>query len=298
MTLLSDPPAKMVSIIEASSASDNPGTWDGGGPAPVGVGSASNGLGDAQVPSGSGFTCSGSHRVKKDGSSGTITLGPFTLTATCPVSNWAEHVELSGGNPLLSYYYYSWDWFGGTSDVSFGVAVVPPAYPINLRQINVSKGDGTLEFTYTWDSSVSGMDHTDLADWSICENVTYGENPSGRGFGYFGYDQNNIWSYFPPDPFDGHHQEPSQLSVPATDDVFIDDQLHFGFSTPYKEASYTGLQRFAALNGATGEQIDLLGPFTITRSVENTVCTAQGDYYMYIITKNGSEAHLDLGTGL
>ncbi len=283
----SDPPSKMVSIEEYGNAEESPGNWNCFGPAPVPAGSASDGLGDAPVAWNSGYISTGTHRVRKDGTSGTITLGPFTLTAACPASIYTIS---SGEGPL------AWDWTGGCCAAGFSVAVDPPAYPINLRQINVSKtGDGNLEFTYTWDSSVSGMDHTDLADWRICEIVTYAGNPVGKGLGFFGNDQNGIYSYFPPDPFDGHHQEPSQLSVPATDNIFLDDQLHFPFSRPYKEASYTGVQKFYALNGTTGETISMLGPFTITRSVENTICTPEGDYYMYTITKNGAEADLDLG---
>ena len=91
--------------------------------------------------------------------------------------------------------------------------------------------------------------------------------------------------------------EPTKLSVPATDSSVYDDQLHGGFSTPYEEASFIGTQTFIAVNSETGVKMSLLGPLTITRSVDNVYCAPEGDYYEYTITKSGSTATLYLGTG-
>lgn len=86
-TLQSDPPSKKVSIEEVSFAAGAPGKWgDDEAPTPSPVGSADDGLGDPQVPFFDGYSSSGTHRVRKDGSSGTITLGPFTLKAINPAS--------------------------------------------------------------------------------------------------------------------------------------------------------------------------------------------------------------------
>lgn len=185
----------------------------------------------------------------------------------------------------------------GGAGVNYKVEIeTPEAIPVNFHQDNVSNiGNGNLEFHYDWDSSTGNK--ADLGNWSICETVTYANNPAGVGL--FQNDQDGVYSYFPPDPFEGHNQEPTQLSVPATVlDGLVDDQLNQGFSTPYKEASYIGTQKFIALNKISGIQMSLLGPFTITRSVDNTICTSEGDYYEYTITKNGSKATLNLGTGL
>ena len=296
-SLTSDPPPATVYIQEFSTAEESPSIWNEGQfnmyvfPAPTGVGSADDGLGDEAVPFYNGYSSSGVHRVKEDGSSGTITLGPFTLTASCPDSSWQNNA------PPDEHDEYSWDWTGGLCEVGFSVAVSPPPYPINFRQDSViNLGDGVLTFHYSWDSSTGNQ--SDLVDWVICEKVTYADNPAGKGSGFYGYDQENERCYFPPDPFDGRHPEPTQLNFPGTDRGCFDDQRHTAFSTPYKEASYVATQWWAALNGTTGAQIVLAGPFTITRSVNCTRCTAEGDYYEYVVTKNGSEADLDLGTGL
>lgn len=280
-----DPLPKHVLIAETSSAVDCPSSWAGPGPAPLPTGSVSDGLGDPPVAvsdggyAHGGYKSAGTHLIQKDGSSGCIKLDPVTLSAANPTTSW-----LSGGPDWL------WE---GTVDVAFRVSVVADEpIPVNFHQDNVSNiGDGNLSFHYSWDSSTGNQ--PDLVNWTICETVTYKNNSAG----FFQNDQDGVYCYFPPDPFDGRHQEPTQLDVPATDYGSDDTQGNLGFSTPYKEASYTGIQKFAALNKITGEQIDLLGPFTTTRSVDNTICTPEGDYYEYAITKNGSKATLDLGTG-
>jgi len=233
-TLQSDPPSKMVSIEESRSAVESPATWNGQGPAPSPVGSADDGLGDTPVPWCSGYKSSGTHRVRKDGSSGTITLGPFTLTATNPVSTW----WFAPANP---YALFPCDWIGGLCGVSFGVEVVPPAHPVNFRCVSaITYFDGILHYEYAWDSSTNNL--ADLDGCTIKERVSYEGNSTGTR-----YEDNNgnMIAYSPPAPFAGRFANPEIYgAVSGTQGFLEDDHLVLNISPPYQPASFTATQNY------------------------------------------------------
>ena len=289
----SDPPSKKVFIRESSFAEESPGDWRlDEAFRPPSVGSADNGLGDAQVAWNSGYQSSGVHQIQKDGSSGTITLGPFTLTATCPVSKW-----LTDSTNFPIYYYSSWDWMGGLCAAGFGVAVDPPPHPINFRLGTRSDGtpnvdildDGELTFHYVWDSSSGSLSDLDKNNCMVYENVTYAGGSTGQI-------QPNPFTgvlyYYPPDPFTHPIPEPTQLGVPGSDGACADDQRYGtgnksnDFSTPYKAASFSGIQNFFYHSDdlASGEFPVLLGPLTISRRVYQGV---NPNDWFYDVSKSG-----------
>ena len=126
LTFQSDPPPKPVFIMEQATAEESPANWNGSGPPPAPVGSASNGLGDPEVRWNSGYISSGIHLIEKDGSSGTITVSCL-MSSVNPVSTY--QTGGSGGYPGGGYpggggcgY---WDWTGGLCEALFYVTVCP-----------------------------------------------------------------------------------------------------------------------------------------------------------------------------
>jgi len=302
MTLLSDPPAKMVSIEEFGTAEESPSIWNGpdtsGGNSDIPgsgsdttqtqVGSATNGLGDTAVAWNRGYISTGTHRVRKDATSGTITLGPFTLTATCPASNWTTDVELNEEFPLLSYEYHCWDWMGGLCEVGFGVKVVPPAHPVNFRCVSASSDSGgVLHYDYAWDSSTGNL--ADLDGCTIKERVSYGNNVGGvHGV----YENTGQTFYIPPAPFAGKFANP-QIYGGTSGTTGSERDDHYVPSIP-GSPTIPGLYEYGAFNVAqeyiyTDDNSDpnnpndytvLRGPIDIDREVY-----APGMNWIYRITK-------------
>jgi len=253
----------------------------------VGVGSADDGLGDTKVPSGSGYSCSGTHRVKKDGSSGTITLGPFTVSATCPVSNWETDYEIIGESPLLSYEYHYWDWFGGTSDVSFGVAVVPPAKPVNFRCTNAyTEGDGVLHYEYAWNSSTGNLADLAETNCTIKERLSY----EGNSTGYYSTDVNGTPCYVLPLPFEGVFADPEIYGNTAgTKGWEGDDHFPPRIPGPYQYGSYTATQYYIYTDNTMdpndpNDYVVLRGPIEI----DHTVWAPDNINWVYDIIKYDS----------
>ena len=121
-TMQSDPPPQQLNVLEYGSASEQ-SAWDGPAPAPGPTGSASDGLGDAQMPYGSGYISQGYHLVQKGSSSGTVTV-TCSLSAAGPTSTWQSSGS-GGGYPGGGYpggggpgY---WDWIRGSSITNFTV---------------------------------------------------------------------------------------------------------------------------------------------------------------------------------
>ena len=281
-TLQSDPPSKMVSIVESGWAEESAGNWYGSGIAPTPAGSASDGLDDPPVPWNSGYISTGTHRIRKDGSSGTITLGPFTLTATCPVSSWWT------SSKDLYYVGFSWDWMGGLTAVGFSATVVPPAHPVNFRCISASADSGgMLHYVYAWDSSTGNL--ADLAGCTIKERVSY-ENNVGGIHGV--YENTGQTFYIPPFPFAGKFADPEIYGgTSGTKGIEADD--HYVPSIPgsptipglYQYGAYGALQDYIYTDDNSdsnnpNDYIVLRGPIDIEREVY-----APGINWIYRITK-------------
>ena len=113
-TMQTDPPPSPVTIIEQGDAYENSllGTDSNThGPA----GSASDGLGDAPVVTGNGYTSSGYHALSpQDGSSGTIALSGVTLSAQNPT------YSVTNGYPPYTR------WPGGQTAVGLSIILPPP----------------------------------------------------------------------------------------------------------------------------------------------------------------------------
>ena len=175
-TLTTDPPpTSPVSILETGTATEGPGPWNGSGPAPYPKGSASDGLGDPQTVSGDGhgYFSSGAHLSQQDGSSGTITIGPVTLSATCP------HTTFVNGSP---------DWEGSSGvNVSLTVSVdtryatisLPGTTPDTSGKLHILIGQqcqGTLAVT----GFPAGTAITNL-QWSAAGNTLQGWTGASGG---------------------------------------------------------------------------------------------------------------------
>jgi hypothetical protein len=263
-TLQSDPPSKMVSIEESGTAQESPGQWNGDEAlAPTPAGSASDGLGDPPVAWNEGYISTGTHRVRKDGSSGTITLGPFTLTAICPVSTWMTD------NTNFPYYHFSyWDWMGGLSAAGFSVAVVPPAKPVNFRCISASAdSEGNLHYEYAWDSSTGNL--ADLDACTIKERLSY----DGNSTGYYSKDVNGTPCYVLPPPFKGVFANPEIYGgTSGTQGGEGDDQFVPQIPGPYQYGSYTAIQDYIYTDDNSNpnnpnDYTVLRGPIDIVRTV-------------------------------
>ncbi len=188
-TSASDPPPTVpVSIAETGTAKEYPDGWYGSGPAPLPGGSADNGLGDSPLVNGRGYLSTGTHLIQKDGSSGTITLDPVTLSASVPTSSWVVTGPPDeygvDGQP---------DWFdGGSAGVNLVVQVDP--YKVILDR-DGARGetqdpDGTVhgDTIYSYGDYINTEDtglekRTDYLNWqtfhpNLIGNWTFPQGPS------------------------------------------------------------------------------------------------------------------------
>ncbi len=127
-TMQSDPPPQQLNVVECGYAWEN-SLWGGPNPPPGPAGSASDGLGDSEVPSSNGYVSQGYHLVQKSSTSGTVTV-TCSPSASNPTSTWQTAGYPGGGYPGGGYpggggpgY---WDWTGGECTVGFTV------YPITV----------------------------------------------------------------------------------------------------------------------------------------------------------------------
>lgn len=163
---------------------------------------------------------------------------------------------------------------------------VNPPIPVNFSQTAVDdNGNGTLTFTYNWESSDSSL--PDLSNCSIREWVNY---PT-TGF-YF-------WAS-PPyiDNSSGTPQPPVTPSptilpsppLPASNGVIYDNQFRFDFLPPYGTDDFTAHQfwQFSCSNVQNGDWINLTGDIPINRHVSNI------PPWTYTVEKSGSSASLVL----
>jgi hypothetical protein len=132
------------------------------------------------------------------------------------------------------------------------------AVPVNFHQTSTSDGgNGDLHFTYAWDSSSGHL--PDLSACTVGELVTYpGSNP------YY-------WQS-PPFPADSS-TNPTIAEGAATAGYGVDDNFLYPSTTfvkPYSAASFTSTQyfRYRCTNINNGAYATLLGPLSITRSVQ------------------------------
>ena len=153
----------------------------------------------------------------------------------------------------------------------------PQPVPVNFVQVGQGQQqpDGSLEFSYTWQSS-SG----NLQDLSLCSVFEYVNYP-GTSSPY-------VW----PSPpwYQTSSTNPTDVGVSGTDGKFNDDQLPTwgGWLKPYVTASFTATQKFQYVcNG--GSVVTLMGPLSIVRTVAKN---SNGSFY-YKVTKNGSSATIN-----
>jgi hypothetical protein len=129
--------------------------------------------------------------------------------------------------------------------------------PVNFRQTNTSDaGNGDLHFAYAWDSSSGNL--ADLSACTVGEIVTYpGSNP---------------YNWSPPFPANSS-TNPFVAEGAATAGIGVDDNQLYPSSTfvkPYSAANFTATQnfRYRCTNTNNGAYAALLGPLSITRSVQ------------------------------
>ncbi|WP_347986711.1 carboxypeptidase-like regulatory domain-containing protein [Methylomonas sp. AM2-LC] len=144
------------------------------------------------------------------------------------------------------------------------------AIPTNFHQTGVSQNaNGVLHFDYAWDSSTGHL--SDLSGCTISEKVEY---PGASPYPW------------PSPPWTGSTQNPTILSVPASDGTAQDNHSSLGFLAPYVAASFSATQNYrytcACANG--GSPVVINGPITISRSVTKNA----NNTYKYTITKSGS----------
>ncbi|MDQ2798238.1 MAG: hypothetical protein M3Y13_01170, partial [Armatimonadota bacterium] len=181
LTMTTDPPPPNVLVLETANTGWSASAGDSQHSGTFG-GSASDGLGDAEVDlpsqqtssSGTGYSDTpsnydpnsliGEHLTSFPASSGTVTIPQrtFKSTATTTISNW---------------YYGASAGFG-----SYTAAIHPQPYDYH-QTLGQDNGDGTISFKYAWLSTTGNV--PDLTSCYLHERVTYpGGNP-----------------YYPPLPF-------------------------------------------------------------------------------------------------
>jgi len=132
------------------------------------------------------------------------------------------------------------------------------AVPTNFRQTSTSDlGNGDVHFTYAWGSTSGNL--ADLSACTVGEIVTY---PGGNPY---------HWQS-PPFPANST-SNPTVSDVAATAGAGVDDNFLYPSSTfvrPYSAASFTATQffRYKCTNINGGNYVNLLGPLSITRSVQ------------------------------
>jgi len=147
-----------------------------------------------------------------------------------------------------------------------------------------SQPDGTLFFSYHWESSTGNLD--DLTGCQVGENVAY----PGKNNPY-------IWSS-PPYGANGGTRNPTEIWLPATLGTFNDEHSNpFGFLKPYKADNFIATQdyrwRCVKVNG--NKPTDFAGYTGI--QIERTVALAGKptdalNCWFYTITKSGLKAEV------
>jgi len=199
----------------------------------------------------------------------------ITFTATTDPNGYEDDVEWSGGDEPATgsgaTFTTHWDTSGTKtvtavlcdSSMSKDVYI---AEPTNFQLVEWwDIGGGDLMFYYEWDSTSGNLEHLNGCD--VGEKVFY---PNGD-------------PYVPPDPpFDSWAiPNPTSKWQPANTGCFYDFHHKVGgFSTPYCNASFTGLQRYR-YRDCTGSPIDLTGTISIIREVFES-----GGNWWYSTTKD------------
>jgi Bacterial Ig-like domain (group 2) len=221
--------------------------------------------------------CSGIYYYYDETYSSAWTSGAPSI---CTVNNTGDATGAAPGSASITATYtdskYRYSVADGTCNdysvtrsASGTVNVV--AVPTNFRQTSTSDaGNGDLHFTYAWDSTSGNL--ADLSACTVGEIVTYqGGNPFN----------------WPSPPFPANsNQNPIVADGAATGGLGVDDNYLYPSSTfvkPYSIASFTATQyfRYKCTNVNNGNYVNLLGPLSITRSVQqNTDGT-----WKFIVTK-------------
>jgi hypothetical protein len=164
---------------------------------------------------------------------------------------------------------------GTTYDSAF--VTIRAAHPTNFRQTSVNAlSDGTLEFTYAWDSSTGNL--ADLSSCVVGEIVTY----PGTSNPY-------TW---PNPPFNRATPNPTIGNQPGTGGGFTDDhQPPNSFVQPYRASSFTATQlyRYRCDNVNRGNYVNLTRAMSIVRSVSQNADAS----WRYTVSKSGSSAGIN-----
>jgi hypothetical protein len=143
------------------------------------------------------------------------------------------------------------------------------AVPVNFHQLSTSdQGNGDLHFTYSWDSSSGNL--ADLSACTVGEIVTY---PGGNPY---------MW---PSPPFPAtSSNNPTIAEGAATAGMGVDDNVVSGsFVKPYGASSFTATEyfRYKCTNVNNGNYVNLMGPLSIARSVQQN----SNGTWKFIVTK-------------
>jgi hypothetical protein len=138
-------------------------------------------------------------------------------------------------------------------NTSQGGYTVKCPVPVNFRQTGVQdQGNGTLSFTYRWDSSSGRL--SDLAGCTVGEYVIYPSPDPYR-------------PPSPPWPSDASYPNPSVVDLNATTGTLIDDHLVPGsgnFVTPYSASSFLATQFYRYRCPCVSQNYtNLMGPLNI-----------------------------------
>lgn len=190
-----------------------------------------------------------------------ISAGTTTISAISSVL-YPIAEQICGTTPQCGY--DNMDYISGN-----GLATVTPATPINFQASAPSlSSDGTLTFTYTFQSSTGNL--SDLSACKVGETVFYpgSTNPY-------------VWPY----PMRASTANPTVILGPATSGGFTDmNKPPSSYTKPYSASSFSATQtlQWECSNYNNGQFNKFVPDITITRSVFlNTV-------WKYQITKSGA----------
>ena len=155
------------------------------------------------------------------------------------------------------------------------------AVPINFQQTNVQDNhDGTLTFTYRWQSSSGNAD--DLSTCKLGEIVSY----PGNGLTYTW--PHPPWNNSSSNPtVSGVSDGPPEVNGP--DEVMYDTHYTGSWWSPYQHGNFSSTQYYRYHCGCYQNNafINVMGPNTITRDVS---LGSNGTSWVYTLTKTGSQA--------
>lgn len=238
-----------------------------------GSGTANDGLGDDQVVDSTHSNGVSSSANAQKSNLVRLTGSPASFTKSISV-------DVTGSVTRTAQFGSIYD--AGQAHWSFSAAIVHP-HPINFVLSPPGQTGSTMTIDWLWDSSTGHLQ--DLSGCKIGERVTYDGNP---GRYVFGIDDDFPGFYYPPNPpFDAQHNNPTITNVgDPTAGHWPDDHYAPGFTHPYQNSSYTGIQafRYQCDDMPEGLWVSLGVSQSITRSI------SEGNFgqYLYTISEGGA----------